>query len=221
MRAQCLHHTVKTLKIKLDRVERSARRGQEEKKRALQLARKLREQRDEANQELAQRRAQIEQLETQLLNIEETFRNPHKSLQKENELLKKKIAELEGARLIHSSAQEITMQENEALKAKIAELEVIVHSCHQRIQQLEDSRPLTNPELGIALRQAQDTIEMQHEAMERAVDQARDVARQVYELSEEAASLRVFVVLESEEERRIMGLMIELERLGNRARFYI
>ncbi|XP_039026467.1 myosin heavy chain, embryonic smooth muscle isoform-like [Hibiscus syriacus] len=221
MRAHGLHHTAKTLKIKLDREERSARRGQEEKKRAIQHARKLREQRDEANQELAQRRAQIEQLEAQLLSIDETFRNPYNNLQKENEMLKKKIAELEGAGLIHSSAQEVTMQENEALKVKITKLEVIVNRCHQRIQQLEESRPLTNPELGIALRQAQDTIQRQHEAMERAMGLARDVARQVYELSEEATALRIFVIPEIEEERCIMGLMIELERLGNRARFYV
>ncbi|XP_039025423.1 plectin-like [Hibiscus syriacus] len=150
MRAHGLHHTAKTLKIKLDRVERSARSSQEEKKRAIQHAQKLREQRDEANQELVQRRAQIEQLEAQLLSIDVTFRNSYNSLQKENEMLKKKIAELERAGLIHSSAQEVTMQENEAFKAKITELEVIVHRCHQQIQQLEERRPLTNPELGIA-----------------------------------------------------------------------
>ncbi|XP_039021235.1 golgin subfamily A member 6-like protein 2 [Hibiscus syriacus] len=193
MRAQGLHHTAKTLKIKLDRVERSARRGQEEKKRALQHAQKMREQRYEANQELTQKRAQIERLEAQLLSMDKTFHSDVLRLQKENVMLKKMITELEEARLIYSSAQDVARQENEALKVKIAELEAA----------------------------AQDTIQRHLEVMERAVNQARDVARQVYEISEEATALRVFVIPNSEEERRILGLMIELERLGDRARFYV
>ncbi|KAE8725277.1 Ovate family protein 5 [Hibiscus syriacus] len=85
----------------------------------------------------SKRRAPIEQLESQLISIEETFQNPYNSnmflLQRKNEALKKR-------------------KENKTLKAKIAELEVTVQRCHQQIQHLEESQPLTSPELGIALR---------------------------------------------------------------------
>ncbi|KAE8716278.1 hypothetical protein F3Y22_tig00110151pilonHSYRG00264 [Hibiscus syriacus] len=114
-------------------------------------------------------------------------------LQRENEALEKRITQLEEGELIYSSAREMTRQENEALKAKIVELEVT----------------------------AKDTIQRQHEAMKKTMDQARGVARQVYELSEEATALRVFVIPESEEKCRIIELMIGLDKLEDRARFYI
>ncbi|XP_039057096.1 uncharacterized protein LOC120200280 [Hibiscus syriacus] len=162
---------------------------------------------------------------TPKLNLEDelTMEERLRRLPTEAELLKEdmRLMNLEREKVQRNFSDEKTMQENKALKVKITELEAAVQRGHQRIQQLEESRSLTNPELRTTLRQAQDTIQRQLEVMERAVNQAHDVARQVYEISEEAIALRVFVIPNSEEERRILGLMIELERLGDRARFYV